>query len=91
MRKISPKAKTQSRRPPLIAALTNWWFCYNEDLIKAVESEDETEMLHALEKGAYVNTKNAKGLTPLFIAVAVLYAVTNFSKYLFPDLSKIID
>lgn len=70
MRKISPKAKTQSRRPPLIAALANWWFRYNEDLIKAVESEDETEMLHALEKGAYVNTKNAKGLTPLFIAVA---------------------
>lgn len=57
-RKLSPKARTQSQRPPRVAALINWLFRYNEDLLRAVWSEDETKLQQALEKGADVNMKN---------------------------------
>lgn len=67
---LSPQAKTHSRRHPRVAALANWLFRYNADLIKAVESEDETKVRNALEKGADVNSKNAESRTPLFGAVS---------------------
>ncbi|MCJ1272192.1 hypothetical protein MMC22_012100 [Lobaria immixta] len=67
---ISPRARIQSRRPPRVVALVNWLFRYNKHLIKATESGDEAEVRQALEKGADINTKNGKGLTPLFLAVS---------------------
>ncbi|MCJ1272199.1 hypothetical protein MMC22_012107 [Lobaria immixta] len=67
----SPKAKTQRRRPPRVAAPINWLFRYapdyNVDLVRAVDSGDETKARKALEKGADVNTETA-GSTPLFLA-----------------------
>ncbi|MCJ1263054.1 hypothetical protein MMC22_002924 [Lobaria immixta] len=67
---ISSRARIQSRRPPQVVALVNWLFRYNKYLLKATESGDEAEVRQALEKGADINTKNEKGLTPLFLAVS---------------------
>ncbi|MCJ1263552.1 hypothetical protein MMC22_003422 [Lobaria immixta] len=66
----SPRARIQRRRPPRVFALVNWLFRYNGNLIKATESGDEAKVRQALKKGADVNTKNATGLTPLFLAVS---------------------
>ncbi|MCJ1267062.1 hypothetical protein MMC22_006947 [Lobaria immixta] len=67
---ISSRARIQRRRPPRAVALVNWLFRYNKNLIQATESGDEVEVWQALEKGADINTKNGKGLTPLFLAAS---------------------
>lgn len=64
---MSAKAKAQSRPLPPVVALINRLFRYDEDPIKAIESEDEVKVkanvLQALEKGADVNTKMREDLS----------------------------
>lgn len=60
---MSARAKAQSQPLPPVVALINWLFRYDEDPIKAIESEDEAKVLQALEKGADVNTKMREDLS----------------------------
>lgn len=65
----TPRARIQSLRPSRAATVTTWLFRSNDELFKAVRSQSEAKVRQALEKGARINLKNAKGRTPLFGAV----------------------
>ena len=57
--KLSPKAKSQPQRPQEVTALTSWLDC-NEEIIKAVQCGNETEVRQLLSRGADVNVSDGK-------------------------------